>query len=178
MLKRRTAASRPARPQFASDAGAGVSRRGFLKRSGLAVGGLSAIGATGGLVARAQDTAPANVGEIVRRKTICPFCSVGCSIWGEVQDGVWVGQEPAFESPINQGTHCAKGAATREIALGERRLKYPLKRENGEWVRISWEQALQEVGDKLTSIREESGPDAVEWLGSAKFSNEMSYLFR
>ncbi|SEL70442.1 formate dehydrogenase major subunit [Roseivivax marinus] len=181
MLKRRTG-PRAARPAFSAGPDrAGFDRRSFLKRSGLTIGGLSAIGASGGLVARAQEQdepSHANVPEASRHKTICPFCSVGCSIWAEVRDGVWVGQEPAFESPINQGTHCAKGAATREVALGERRLKYPLKRQNGEWVRLSWEQALDEIGSELMRIREEHGPDAVEWLGSAKFSNEMSYLFR
>ncbi|ETX29052.1 formate dehydrogenase subunit alpha [Roseivivax isoporae] len=180
MLKRRTA-PRPARPAFAAEERAGVDRRSFLKRSGLAIGGLGAVAGSGGMVVRAQEApgteAPGRP-EAEWRKTVCPFCSVGCSIWAEVRDGVWTGQEPAFESPINQGTHCAKGAATREIALGERRLKYPMKRQDGEWVRISWDQALEEIGARLTQIREESGPDAVEWLGSAKFSNEAAYLFR
>ncbi|WP_443069397.1 hypothetical protein, partial [Sulfitobacter sp. HI0129] len=40
---------------------------------------------------------------MVVRKTVCPFCSVGCSIWAELRDDVWIGQEPVFESPINQG---------------------------------------------------------------------------
>ncbi|SLN65358.1 Formate dehydrogenase H [Roseivivax jejudonensis] len=179
MLKRRTA-PRPARPAFAAaDDRAGLDRRSFLKRSGLTIGGLSAVGGAGGLVAQAQEDAPrAAAMQTARHKTVCPFCSVGCSIWAEVKDGVWTGQEPVFESPINQGTHCAKGAATREIALGERRLKYPMKRENGEWVRILWDEAIEEIGAELMRIREEHGPDAVEWLGSAKFSNEMAYLFR
>lgn len=115
---------------------------------------------------------------VARKKTVCPFCAVGCTIWAEVENGVWIGQEPAFESPINMGTHCAKGAATRELALGERRLKYPTKLEGGKWKRISWEEAIDEIGEKMLRIREESGPDSVYWLGSAKFSNEAAYLFR
>jgi formate dehydrogenase major subunit len=113
-----------------------------------------------------------------RFKTICPFCSVGCSIWAEVENGVWIGQEPVFESPINQGTHCCKGASAREVAIGERRTKYPMKKVGGQWQRISWEQAIQEIGAEMLRIREAYGPDSVYWLGSAKFSNEMSYLFR
>lgn len=112
------------------------------------------------------------------KKTICQFCSVGCSMWAEVENGVWVGQEPAFESPINQGTHCAKGAAMREISLGERRLKYPMKKVNGEWTRISWDQAMEEITTRMLELRDEFGPDSTYWLGSAKFSNEQSYLFR
>ena len=133
-------------------------------------------------LANRVQSAPAVVVEseigVVRRKTICQFCSVGCSIWAEVQNGVWIGQEPAFESPINQGTHCAKGAAMREISIGHRRLKYPMKKVAGEWTRISWDQALKEIGEKLTNIREKYGPDSAYWLGSAKYSNEMAYLFR
>ena len=96
----------------------------------------------------------------------------------EVQDGVWTGQEPGWDSPFNLGSHCAKGASVREHAHGERRLKYPMKKEGGEWKRISWEQAIDEIGDQMMSIREESGPDSVYWLGSAKHNNEQAYLFR
>ena len=53
-----------------------------------------------------------------------------------------------------------------------------MKKENGEWVRISWETAINEIGDGMNKIREESGPDSVYWLGSAKHSNEQAYLFR
>ena len=53
-----------------------------------------------------------------------------------------------------------------------------MKKDGGEWKRISWEQAINEIGDGMTSIREESGPDSVYWLGSAKHNNEQAYLFR
>src|SRR5947208_7196926 len=49
---------------------------------------------------------------------------------------------------------------------------------NGQWTRVSWETAVNEIGDKLTAIREKSGADSVYWLGSAKMTNEGSYLFR
>ena len=100
------------------------------------------------------------------------------SIWAEVENGVWTGQEPAFESPINQGTHCAKGAAMREISLGERRPNYQMKKVAGKWVRIPWDQAIEVISRKLLAIREEHGRDNAYWLGSAKFPNEQSYLFR
>ncbi|MEM7711351.1 MAG: molybdopterin-dependent oxidoreductase, partial [Pseudomonadota bacterium] len=156
----------------------GVDRRAFLRGSGLAIGGLAAIGATGGTVARA---APAEypVGEGVDKvKTVCTHCSVGCTVVAEVSNGVWFGQEPAWDSPFNLGAHCAKGAAVREHAHGERRLKYPMKKVGGAWERVSWEQAIDEIGDQMTAIREESGPDSVYWLGSAKHNNEQAYLFR
>ncbi len=158
-------------------AGTSVDRRQFLRGSGLAIGGLAALGATGGTVTRATaQTAAANAVETV--KTVCTHCSVGCTVIAEVQDGVWIGQEPGWDSPFNLGAHCAKGASVREHAHGERRLKYPMKKEGGEWKRISWDQAIGEIGDQMMTIREESGPDSVYWLGSAKHSNEQAYLFR
>ncbi|QQP90285.1 formate dehydrogenase subunit alpha [Skermanella sp. TT6] len=163
----------------AASAQAPVDRRTFLKRSGLAAGGLAAAGTlTFGTVRRAE-AGPTTPGvEIVRKKSICTHCSVGCSVTAEVQNGVWVGQEPAWDSPINNGTHCAKGASVRELVHGDRRLKYPMKLENGEWKRLSWTQAIDEIGARLLEIREKSGPESVFWLGSAKFSNEGAYLFR
>ena len=154
-----------------------VDRRGFLRGSGLAIGGLTAIAATGGTVTQATaQTAATRAVETI--KSVCTHCSVGCTVIAEVDNGVWTGQEPGWDSPFNLGAHCAKGAAVREHAHGERRLKYPMKKENGEWVRISWEDAINEIGDGMLNIRNESGPDSVYWLGSAKHSNEQAYLFR
>ena len=97
-------------------------------------------------------------------KSVCTHCSVGCTVLAEVRNGVWVGQEPGWDSPFNLGAHCAKGAAVRENAHGERRLKYPMKLVNGEWTKVSWDTAIDEIGDKMLQIREESGPDSVYWL--------------
>ena len=66
----------------------------------------------------------------------------------------------------------------RELVSGERRLKYPMKLVNGQWTRVSWDQAIGEIGDKILDIRAKSGPDSVYWLGSAKMTNEGAYLFR
>jgi formate dehydrogenase major subunit len=112
------------------------------------------------------------------KKNVCTHCSVGCTVTAEVQNGVWVGQEPSYESPINRGTHCAKGASVRELVGGARRLKYPMKLVGGEWQKISWDQAINEIGDQLLATREKHGADSVFWLGSAKFTNEAAYLFR
>ena len=158
---------------------AALDRRGFLRSSGLAAGGLAAIGGTGlATVQRANAVAASPGADIQTRKTVCTHCSVGCSVVAKVQNGVWIAQEAAYDSPNNLGAHCAKGAAVRELTHGDRRLKYPMKLVNGAWQRLSWEQAIEEIGDKLLEIRQSSGPDSVFWLGSAKFSNEGAYLFR
>ncbi|MGH6948750.1 MAG: formate dehydrogenase subunit alpha [Kiloniellales bacterium] len=157
--------------------GGAVDRRTFLKRSGLAAGGAAALSALpAGMVKKAQ--AQASGGEIKQIKSVCTHCSVGCTVIAEVQSGVWIGQEPGWDSPFNLGAHCAKGASVREHAHGDRRLKSPLKLEGGKWVKLSWDQAIDEVGDKLLAIREAAGPDAVYWMGGSKHSNEGAYLYR
>lgn len=158
----------------------GISRRAFLRNSSLAAAG----GVTGaslfapGIMKKAEAKAVDPQAPVSIKRTICSHCSVGCGIYAEVQNGVWTGQEPAFDHPINAGGHCAKGAALREHGHGERRVKYPMKLVDGQWQKLSWEQALEEVSQKILQIRKESGPDAVYWLGSAKHSNEQAYLFR
>jgi formate dehydrogenase major subunit len=157
-----------------------LDRRSFLRRSGLAAGGLAALGTLPlASVRKAEAGPPPPAGaQITIRKNICTHCSVGCTVVGEVANGVWIGQEPGWDSPINRGSHCTKGASVRELVHGDRRLKWPMKLEGGQWKRLSWETAINEIGDKILKIREQSGPDSVYWLGSAKFSNEGSYLFR
>ncbi len=157
---------------------AAVDRRTFLKRSGLAIGGAAAISSLSGGMVRKAEAAGEAAGAIEIKKSVCTHCSVGCTVIAEVSNGVWIGQEPGFDSPFNLGAHCAKGASVREHAHGERRLKYPMKLVGGKWQRISWDEAINEVGDKMLEVRESAGPDSVYWLGSAKHSNEQSYLIR
>ena len=158
----------------------GLDRRSFLRRSGLVAGGLATLGALPlASMRKAAAGPPAAPGaQVTIRKNICTHCSVGCTVVAEVSNGVWIGQEPGWESPLNRGSHCAKGASVRELVHGDRRLKYPMKLVNGQWTRLSWDQAIDEIGDKLMAIREKSGPESVYWLGSAKFSNEGAYLNR
>ena len=162
-----------------AETGRKLSRRDFLRHSGImAGGGILATGLAPGMMRKAR-AADATAGESAKEvRTVCTHCSVGCGIIAEVKHGVWTGQEPAFDHPFNLGAHCAKGAAVREHGHGERRLKYPTKLVNGKWQKVSWDEAISEIGDKLMSIREASGPDSVYWLGSAKFSNEQAYLYR
>src|SRR4249920_1586519 len=182
MLIKRT--DRQARRGTLADAFAGqtqghLDRRTFLRRSGLTVGGLAAVGALPLATVRKADAggSMATSGATIR-KNICTHCSVGCTVIAEVANGVWIGQEPGWDSPINRGSHCANGAATRELVHGDRRLKYPMKLVNGQWTKLSWDQAIDEIGDKLMEIRQKSGPESVYWLGSAKFTNEGAYLNR
>jgi formate dehydrogenase major subunit len=183
MLLTRKATSTPA-PQgrlsrsLSSALPSTMDRRAFLRRSGLTVGATTfATQLPFSMIGKAEaKDAPA--GNIEVKRTVCTHCSVGCAIDAVVQDGVWVRQEPVFDSPLNLGAHCAKGASIREhgITHDSHRLKYPMKLEGGKWKKISWDQAYDEISKKLLDIREKSGPDSLFVVGSSKHNNEQSEL--
>ncbi|MBE0496087.1 MAG: molybdopterin-dependent oxidoreductase [Campylobacterales bacterium] len=157
-----------------------VGRRSFLKMGALSV----AFGATSGF-ASGSVTRVATEEEVKNPfpesktvKTICTSCSVGCGVIAEVHNGVWVRQEVAQDHPISLGGHCCKGADMIDMIRSEVRLKYPMVKENGQWKRLSWEDALDRIATKLAEIKKENGPDAVQFLGSAKMSNEQAYYLR
>ncbi|MBI3376350.1 MAG: formate dehydrogenase subunit alpha [Betaproteobacteria bacterium] len=158
-----------------------IDRRAFLKRSGLGFGaGAVAAQLPFNIIERAEAAADAPGGKIEVKRTVCTHCSVGCAIDAVVQNGVWVRQEPVFDSPLNLGAHCAKGASVREhgITHDSHRLKEPMKLEGGKWKAIGWDQAYTEISDKLQKIKKESGPDALFVVGSSKHNNEQAYLLR
>ncbi len=182
LLTRKTDVSRAAAPRLARLSGgraATMDRRTFLKRSGLAAGvGAFATQLPYGTIGKAEAAKEAVKAEV--KRTVCTHCSVGCAVDATVENGVWTRQEPVFDSPLNLGAHCAKGASVREHGMHEHshRLKSPMKLVNGKWQKLSWDQAMKEVSGRLLEIRKESGPDAVFWVGSSKHSNEQSYLLR
>jgi formate dehydrogenase major subunit len=159
----------------------GLKRRKFLVGAGITAGAgaiarhlpLNVIGP-----ASAADPAMQELPKRELKHTVCSHCSVGCSVDAIVSNGVWIRQEAAFESPINMGAHCAKGASVREHGFGEHRLRYPMKLVNGKYERISWDQAINEVGDRLLTLRKEAGPDALMVIGGSKHSNEQAYMMR
>jgi formate dehydrogenase major subunit len=188
LLIKKSGAAQVARSPFVHSLQRGLSRalptmdrRAFLRRSGLGVGvGLAVSSLALVKKAKAAEGRATAVGQgkIEVKRTVCTHCSVGCAIDAVVENGVWVRQEPVFDSPLNLGAHCAKGASVREHGHGEFRLRYPMKLVNGKYERISWDAALNEISAKILDLRKASGPDAVYWIGSSKHSNEQSYLMR
>ena len=95
-------------------------------------------------------------------KSTCGECHGLCGVKIHVQDGRAVKIEGDEDCPISKGTMCSKGLAVLQRLYHPDRLKYPLKRAGergeGKWQRISWEEALDTIGDKLGKIRDEYGP--------------------
>jgi formate dehydrogenase major subunit len=155
-------------------------RRNFLKMASLA----TAVTATSGF-ASTNVLRSATEEEIKNPfpgskliKTICSYCSVGCGVVAEVQNGVWVRQEVAQDHPISHGGHCCKGADMIDKARATNRLKYPMEKVNGKWTRVSWDNAMGKVSDKLQQLKNDFGPDAVQFIGSSKVGNEQAYYIR
>ena len=156
-----------------------MDRRTFLKRSGIGIG--AGIAASQLNLIKKADAAPGGGkgdGKIEVKRTVCTHCSVGCAVDAIVENGVWVRQEPVFDSPINLGAHCAKGAALREHGHGEYRLKYPMKLVDGKYQRISWDQAYAEISAKMLELKKNHGPDSMFFVGSSKHNNEQAMLLR
>lgn len=155
-----------------------IGRRSFLKLATLGAASSTLFGASNQTLSQLPPNAPDPYPGSKKVRTICSICSAGCGIEAEVKDGVWVRQDMAINHPMSQGSHCCKGIDQIDLTKSKQRIKFPMKKINGKWERLSWEQAINEIGDKLLQIRAEDGPDCVEFLGSAKFSNEQAFYFR
>ena len=76
----------------------------------------------------------------------------------------------------NFGSLCVKGRFGYDFVNAPGRLKTPLIKENGKFREASWEEALNLVAEKFTSIKKSSGPDSIATLCSARITNEENYL--
>ncbi len=168
------------RPSGSGSLNPRLARRSFLRLAAVTAAFTGV--ALGARLTRKADAAPVAAKEqypgATEVRTVCTFCAVGCGIKAQVQNGVWVRQEVAGDHPVSRGGHCCKGAGAIDMVTSEKRLKYPMKRVNGRWQKISWDQAMDEICSRLMDIREKDGPDAVHINGSAKVSNELAYLQR
>jgi len=158
-----------------------INRRNFLTAAGIGGLGVGLYALAGPSLVKeveAQAQTEPKSPKLDQFKTICTKCAVGCGLIGEVQNGVWVSQEPWFEHPINQGSLCSKGAAARSAVISEKRLRYPMKLEGGKWKRLSWDQALTEISAKMLELRKKYGPDMLHINFSAHQSNENGFAIR
>ncbi|MBT6858246.1 MAG: molybdopterin-dependent oxidoreductase, partial [Rhodospirillaceae bacterium] len=98
-------------------------------------------------------------------KSVCRSCHGGCGVLMHVKDDVLVKVEGDPDSPFSHGRLCPIGNATHEMVYHPDRLKYPMRRKGprgaGTWERISWDEALDEIAEKLTKIKAEYGAEAV-----------------
>lgn len=110
--------------------------------------------------------------------TTCPYCGVGCSMELRVREGRIAGVRAGVPGSVNGYSLCVKGRFGLDFVHHPDRLTTPIVRREGELVEATWDEALEEVVRRLSAIVEESGPDAVAFLSSAKASNEENYLLQ
>lgn len=115
--------------------------------------------------------------EVKKTRTTCPYCGVGCQIELLVKDNKVVGVEP-FNGKPNKGLLCVKGRFAYNFINHKDRLKTPLIKKDGKFQEATWDEALNLIVDKLSSIKNEHGADSIGGLTSARCTNEENYLMQ
>jgi predicted molibdopterin-dependent oxidoreductase YjgC len=110
--------------------------------------------------------------------TTCVYCGAGCGLYLQVLDQEIVGVLPDKEHPIAQGKLCIKGWNAASFVHHPDRLRTPLIRRDGHLEEASWDEALTLIAENLGTMRDESGPDSIGILASAKCTNEENYLLQ
>jgi formate dehydrogenase major subunit len=142
-----------------------ISRRGFLKISGAVIAS-SGLGIS--LKPVSAYAQPLKIKYAKETTTVCPYCSVGCSIIVSTRNGKVVNTEGDPDSPINKGSLCSKGGSIYQMAVNENRLDKPLYRAPyaAEWKEVEWEWALDKIAENVKKSRD----------GSFKTTNEKGEL--
>jgi anaerobic selenocysteine-containing dehydrogenase len=119
-----------------------------------------------------------DMGEKKQIPTDCTLCYHSCGCKVTVENGRAVKVEGLESHPLNRGELCSKGKYALEHIYSPDRLKYPLKRKAEGFQRIGWDQALDEIAEKLHRLREAYGPQILGvFTGSVGVENmEMAGL--
>ncbi|MCR5812675.1 MAG: molybdopterin-dependent oxidoreductase [Lachnospiraceae bacterium] len=104
--------------------------------------------------------------ELEWKQTSCYNCGVCCGLEVQIKDNRIVNVRPDKASMRSLGGYCCrKGRAMKYFQHNKNRLDYPMKRVGDEFIRISWEQALSEIGEKVKEIRAKYSPKAFGFYG-------------
>jgi formate dehydrogenase major subunit len=140
----------------------------------------------------ATANARARVAGLKATESVCPYCAVGCGQVVYTRDGELVDIEGNPRSPINQGTLCPKGSASRQLVQQPGRLTTVKYRRPGgtEWEELELEQAMDMIAERVIEAREAGWQDTEHhgWkvnrtlgfahLGGATLDNEENYLIK
>ncbi|HEY5143468.1 MAG TPA: molybdopterin-dependent oxidoreductase [Solirubrobacteraceae bacterium] len=99
-----------------------------------------------------------------QRITMCRICEAHCGMVATVEDGVVTKLRPDREHPLSAGEACPKGIAMTDVQNDPDRVVHPLRRgPDGELHRVSWEEAIADIGARLRAVIAEHGPQSVGW---------------
>ena len=101
------------------------------------------------------------------RYRACPLCEAICGLELRYQDGALAAIRGDAADPFSRGHVCPKGNAIIDLEADPDRLRQPLRRVDGRFVPVSWDEALSYAGERIAAIQAEHGPDAVAtYLGN------------
>jgi formate dehydrogenase major subunit len=143
-------------------------------------------------VSRNTKKAGARIAGLDATESVCPYCAVGCGQVVYTRDGELVDIEGNPRSPINQGTLCPRGSASRQLVQQPGRLTKVLYRapRSTEWEEIDLERAMDMIAERVIAARESGWQDVNEdgWrvdrtlgfahLGGASLDIEENYLIK
>lgn len=145
-----------------------LERRDFLKLVGAAVGG-ACLGSCDRLRVpdRLVELALRGPGVETSLNTVCRLCEGGCGLTVRLVDGLPVGLKGNPRHPLNRGGLCPVGQSALEVLYAPERLQGPLrKRSDGDFEPVSWDDALDEIGDRLGAlVAESAGERFALWSG-------------
>jgi len=149
-----------------------ISRRQFIKASAAAAVA-SAVGVSLPKTIFAKES---GVDKWV--KGACRFCGTGCGVYVGVKNGKVVSIKGNPKAKTNFGFLCVKGFLAYKVMNHPDRLKYPMIRQSdGNFKRVSWDEALNYVSEKFKYFHEKYGKDSVAYYGSGQCLTEESYTF-
>ncbi len=108
--------------------------------------------------------------------SICNQCGVGCNVRIDVRDDRIVRILSRENPEVDDGWLCDLGRFTYEYLNAEDRPRYPEARTEGQLSRLTWEQALRDVAERVRSILDESGPESIGVLVDPRLTNEELYI--
>src|SRR5882757_345366 len=101
-------------------------------------------------------------GVIAEKATYCRICEPLCGLIATVENGRLVDVRPDKDNPISKGFACPKGIGMISVHNSSDRLLHPMHRQpDGSFVRVSWDLALKDIGERLRTIIAEHGKDAI-----------------
>ena len=109
-------------------------------------------------------------------RTTCPYCGTGCEMSVGTNDNQLVSIKPILNAPVSRGHLCVKGRYAFDFVSANDRITEPMIRKNGEWHRVTWDEAISFTASRLRHIARQYGPDSIAILGSARGTNEENYL--
>ena len=111
-------------------------------------------------------------------RTICTYCGVGCNLDVATSNGEIMSITAPFDAEVNQGHTCLKGRYAFKFYNHPDRLDSPMIKRNGEFEKVSWDEAYNYISTKLNSYKTEFGPDSIAGISSARCTNEENYLMQ